>query len=321
LLVCDASVKDEIRSMKEELRSRVWKSAAHKWLGFGRLLFSPGHHLVNMASGGGVRILDLDAFKEGNWSWYACREYPNTEVYSLTTDPDRYRKYYTHPYRPPNHHLILVNPPSSDPSPLSQFSSHFFDVISSRSFPTTVSALTTPSFTSQQLLEEAARILKADGFIELLLIEPTLDHNGPASQVWLENAGLVPSMTPFTASPEIREEDAPGFPFSTTTQAIVEEQRLHRFEDLLPLILQAGFAREGVSKCRVWMPAIEGGDQLSAVTSRLGRICYEEAFGAEAGERLEQLWKIIKEEKEQGGKDAGFRWTKVYVKGSLCERC
>lgn len=57
------------------------------------------------------------------------------------------------------------------------------------------------------------------------------------------------------------------------------------------------------------MPALDGGDELSCVTSRLGRGMYEKAFG----EQCAGLWRVLDAEARGGGEGPGFRWVKCFA--------
>jgi hypothetical protein len=60
---------DDLEETKAALKKRAWFSMAVKWLYFGRILFSPGHHLLRLnvgeedrrpRTGEELRVLDLD---------------------------------------------------------------------------------------------------------------------------------------------------------------------------------------------------------------------------------------------------------------------
>ncbi|CAZ82070.1 unnamed protein product [Tuber melanosporum] len=235
------------------LERRTWFLSAMKWLSFERVLFSPGHHLMVLNSGG--TILDLDG--------------GGIALTSLATIP-----------------------------------SASIDVIVSHSLPHVF--LTTASSTSHdqqilQILRELHRVLKPSGYLELTIVDPLLNNMGPLTTAYIANRIL---------------------PTPTAAQGVIKPSRgiLKALKTMGPT--EGGLWAE-VKTCDMWMPTTSIGDELSTVTSRVGRLLYDELYTTrEAGVLAEGvleitdggMWADAGIVEECGRENTAFKWAKCYAR-------
>ncbi|KAL7276369.1 hypothetical protein RUND412_000636 [Rhizina undulata] len=234
----EAVMDEETILLRSILEKRAWFLMSLMWLSFGRLLFSPGHHLLNL---GGVveemRILDLDGTAVGDWAWLCAREYPGAYIYNL--DPAAASS-----IQPENVRRVEIDKLTS----LAALPSNSFDVISSRMLPAFVE-----KSEWHPILKECYRVLKRDGYIELTIVDPILNNMGPLTKQWILENVLQNSPRTFDIRPS---------------------------KTVLPCLDDTGFT--DVKKCWVWVPATSIGDELSTVTSRVGRYLFDELYGKQA---------------------------------------
>jgi hypothetical protein len=139
-----------------------------KWLSFGRVLFSPAHHELQLADE--PRVLIVDGLGS-DWSYYVALTYKMASVYNLCPDslssptsswPDPEQK------APRNHFQI---PFSGLASPI-PFPKGFFNAVVFR-FPITASEDAYKFFVS-----ECKRVLRPGGFLEVAVLDLDLVNMG-----------------------------------------------------------------------------------------------------------------------------------------------
>ncbi|CUS08788.1 unnamed protein product [Tuber aestivum] len=265
------------------LERRTWFLSAMKWLSFERVLFSPGHHLMVLNSGG--TILDLDAGGIAS----------NIQTLILPTSP-RPPPTAIHP---PN--LAFITAPSL--TSLATIPSASVDVIVSHSLPRIF--LSTASSTPHdqqisQILRELHRILKPSGYLELTIVDPLLNNMGPLTTAYIANRVLP----------------------APTAQGVIKPSRgiLKALKSMGPT--EMGLWAE-VKTCDMWMPTTSIGDELSTVTSRVGRFLYDELYATgEAGVlatgvvevKEGGMWADAEIVEECGRENTAFKWAKCYAR-------
>lgn len=320
---------DELESIRAAMKKRVWFLMAIKWLYFGRVLFSPGHHLLQLyaedetrpRTGDELRVLDLDGPALGmwnsapffvifanhlpaDWSWQASLEYPESFIHVTTStgtshhSPISSFEFLQEYMSPRNHRRTQIPLGHVTLAPLATGS---MDVISSRYLP---------AFVTRDgwlpLMLECQRVLKSDGYLELTILDPVLNDMGPMLRHWILEHTL--------SDPEHPR----GFDIMPS-------------KSVLAALREAGFEEKEINKVWMWMPAVNAGDELSSVTSSIARFLYdelycprpeeeEEAAGAPRAHYESEVWsnKAIMEECRQY--NTAFRWLKVYVRKSPTKR-
>lgn len=303
---CDDSFEEaEFIHEKQKLEAVAWFLSASKWLSFGRLLFSPGHHLLCMGQSDAellglddLRILDLDGPALCGWSWHLALEYPAALVYNITTSQSYFDSYGLQHMQPLNHRLVLTESLTS----LQPLESNSFDVITARSLPRILQ-----QYEWIPLLKECHRILKPDGYIELTIVDTLLNNMGPVTRGWIEEHIIDPLL-------------------AATEQGEERTIDLHPSKSILQNLEAAGLV--DIHKCWVWMPAGSIGDELSSVTSRVGRYFYDELFGSwdsgfESGDAIDagivprhelSLWSDPRVQAECIKENTAFRWLKCHAR-------
>ena len=296
----DSAEKASFIYEKQRLESVVWFLSASKWLSFGRLLFSPGHHLLCMGQTDiqdigidDMRILDLDGPALAGWSWHLAYEYPSALVYNITTSKRYFQNYGVRHMQPLNHRLVLTESLTS----LRPLESDSFDVITARALPRVLK-----KHEWIPLLKECYRVLKPDGYIELTIVDTVLNNMGPITKAWIEQNIIEPAL----AMGGSRNID------------------LHPSRSILQNLEAANLV--DVHKCWVWVPAGSIGDELSSVTSRVGRYFYNDLFGnwgLDASDPSEpdfkahhelELWNDRRVQKECEKENTAFRWLKCHAR-------
>ncbi|CAK3896539.1 nascent polypeptide-associated complex subunit alpha, muscle-specific form-like [Lecanosticta acicola] len=191
-----------------------------KWLSFGRVLFSPAHNEVQLASESKVLVVDG---LSSDWSYYVALSYPGAEVYNLSTNlpgsPSFSWPVEEDEKPPPNHHQYRL----ANIETLFPFPKGFFNAVVFR-FPT---AATENAYTA--CISECKRVLRPAGFLEVAMLD--LD---------LMNMGI-------RARKAVRD-------LKTRMQLQDQEVCLRNLSDILvQLIGRRGF--EGVQRCIVGVPA------------------------------------------------------------------
>jgi len=289
---------------KQKLESVVWFLSASKWLSFGRLLFSPGHHLLCMAQMDAellgiddMKILDLDGPALGGWSWHLAYEYPAALVYNITTSKRYFENYGLQHMQPLNHRLVLTESLTS----LQPLESSSFDVITARALPRILQ-----KHEWIPLLKECHRVLKPDGYIEVTIVDTLLNNMGPVTRAWIEENIINPALS--------RDAGCEGGGIDP-----------HPSKSILHNLEAAGLV--DIHKCWVWMPAGTIGDELSFVTSRVGRYFYDELFANWGANRTEApsdsgikthrelgLWSDPRVQAECARDNTAFRWLKCHAR-------
>ncbi|CCX31248.1 Similar to hypothetical protein [Tuber melanosporum Mel28]; acc. no. XP_002837879 [Pyronema omphalodes CBS 100304] len=312
---------DESENLRTALRKRIWFLMAVKWLYFGRVLFSPGHHLLMMGgeesldgapprTGDELRVLDLDGPAMADWAWHTAREYPDAFVYvTYSTDSPLNSPIspLTAEYASPAN-LRRVQLPIGHTS-LAPLQTGSIDVISSRFLPSLI-----PKDGWLPLVLELGRVLKYDGYIELTILDPVLNDMGPLLRAWILENVLSDPTHPRTFD-------------------------IMPSKSVLSALREAGFG--DIQKVWMWMPAVSVGDELSTVTSRIGRFLYDELYcpkeggrgsGAMGGEGLgeqqiggheeSEVWRDEAVMEECRRHNTAFRWLRVWArKGSGAGNC
>ncbi|TGZ81141.1 hypothetical protein EX30DRAFT_395938 [Ascodesmis nigricans] len=289
---------EEMQKLKHVVKDKLWFLMTLKWQYFGRVLFSPGHHLLHLGKVGygsrpstaeELRILDLDGPMTADWAWHCAYEYPDAIVYSLTTSTNEtaISPLTTQFMPPPNQRRIQI-PSLTD---LSSLPSNSFDAISSR----TISRYIKKS-DWLPLLRECHRLLKHDGYIEFTIVDPVLNSMGPQTRQWiLDNI--------------LKNEHPRMFDIMPS-------------KTLLKILPEAGF--DDIGKVWVWVPATSIGDELSTVTSMMGRYLYDEVYGSSSNDEDEGiqapkehmelgLWSDEVVMEECAKNNTAFRWLKCHA--------
>lgn len=154
------------------------------------------------------------------------------------------------------------------------------------------------------ILRECARVLKPSGYFEITAVDPVMSNMGPRTRAWIiDHVAPVNNMKP-----------------SNMILAALEQLSEKSKEVLF----------KEVNRCWAWMPTTSIGDELSTVTSMVGRHLYDELFapaegdydgglGVEvahglSGKRECKLWKDEKVIEECQNGDTAFRWLKCYAR-------
>lgn len=146
-------------------------------------------------------------------------------------------------------------------------------------------------------------MLKHDGYLELSILDPVLNDMGPKLRAWILDHILSDPAHP-------RSFDI--MPSKT----------------VLTTLREAGFT--DVSKVWMWMPATSAGDELSSVTSSIGRYLYDELYCPRPEEDRDEesrgdkprrhyendVWMDEDIMEECRRHNTAFRWLKVYVRKS-----
>ncbi|KAG5948389.1 hypothetical protein E4U53_006310 [Claviceps sorghi] len=169
---CSSSPND-VTSLAQ-VKLRVGSMTVSKWLTFGHVLFSEIRHQLNPgeASARGHSILVVDGLGNDDWSFYAAETYPSASFFNLSpraplppalkNDPKRF------PLSLPNHHQVQYTS-HLDKFP---FASQSFDGVVYR-FPPVA-----PESHYRNIISEARRVLRPDGYIELSILDFDLIHMG-----------------------------------------------------------------------------------------------------------------------------------------------
>lgn len=170
---CSAVSSDE-ESPLAQVNLRVGSMTVSKWLSFGHVLFSDIRHELDLAKdpAKGLSILVIDGLGNDDWSFYAAETYPAASLYNLSpraalpaemrTCPSSF------PLSPPNHHQVQYTC-HLDKFP---FAAHSFDGLVYR-FP-----VAAPESHYRNIVNEARRVLRPGGYIELSVLDADLNSMG-----------------------------------------------------------------------------------------------------------------------------------------------
>ncbi|KAK0392073.1 hypothetical protein NLU13_1571 [Sarocladium strictum] len=157
-----------------QVNLRVGSMTVSKWLSFGHVLFSDVRHELVPVEGSLKRhsILVVDGLGNDDWSFYAAETYPAATFFNLSPRaplPEELQSSPTgFPLSPPNHHQI-------------QYTSHL------EKFPFAPQSFTSLVYrfpvaaseaTYRNILTEARRVLKPDGYLELSILDVDLNNMG-----------------------------------------------------------------------------------------------------------------------------------------------
>lgn len=167
------------RQALEQLNTSMWIIEASRFLNAGKLLNSPAvKDLVTRSHKGDpttgcMRILDLGGLPNCDWAWHCACEYPNSKVYTATTDAhlinDSIRG-------PRNHRCNAVSKLWELPYP-----DNHFDGISTRSLFTYLKNEKPLGQTFDEYdlcLRECLRCLKPGGYLEYFLLDSEIINSG-----------------------------------------------------------------------------------------------------------------------------------------------
>lgn len=157
-----------------QVNLRVGSMTVSKWLTFGHVLFSDIRHDLAPVKTSLSRhsILVIDGLGNDDWSFYAAETYPATSFFNLSpraplpaelkNSPSGF------PLSPANHHQVQYTS-HLDKFP---FAPQSFDAVVYR-FPTAASEAH-----YRNILSEARRVLRPDGYIELSILDSDLNNMG-----------------------------------------------------------------------------------------------------------------------------------------------
>lgn len=157
-----------------QVNLRVGSMTVSKWLTFGHVLFSEIRHQIITVETAlkSHSILVIDGLGNDDWSFYAAETYPSASFFNLSPRaplPAEVKNSPTgFPLSPPNHHQVQYTS-HLDKFP---FAPQSFDAVVYR-FPTVAS-----ESHYRNVLSEARRVLRPDGYIELSILDSDLNHMG-----------------------------------------------------------------------------------------------------------------------------------------------
>ena len=135
-----------------------------KWLTFGRILFSPAHHEVQLA--GESRILVIDGLGD-DWSHYVATSYPNAIVYNLGISTSKNSG--SSGWGPLKNYRHFNHPSLSTPLP---FPRGFFAAVVFR-FP-----MAAREYEYQACILESKRVLRPGGHLEVVALDIDMMNMG-----------------------------------------------------------------------------------------------------------------------------------------------
>lgn len=157
-----------------QVNLRVGSMQVSKWLTFGHVLFSPVRDelLPMVGSLNRHSILVIDGLGNDDWSFYAAETYPAATFFNLSPrmplPTGQQGSQTTSPLSPPNHHQIYYKS-NADKFP---FGTQSFTCVVYR-FPTAA-----PESHYRNVINEARRVLKPGGYIELSILDVDMNNMG-----------------------------------------------------------------------------------------------------------------------------------------------
>lgn len=157
-----------------QVNLRVGSMTVSKWLTFGHVLFSPVRDELVPVVGSLKRhsILVIDGLGNDDWSFYAAETYPAATFFNLspraplpTEQPSSHSSF---PLSPPNHHQIQHRSPAER----LPFGPQSFTCVVYR-FPAAA-----PESHYRNVINEARRVLKPGGYIELSILDFDMNNMG-----------------------------------------------------------------------------------------------------------------------------------------------
>ncbi|CAK7274584.1 hypothetical protein SEPCBS57363_006239 [Sporothrix epigloea] len=174
--LCSQDSKDN--SILLQVKLRVSSMTVSKWLTFGQVLFSPAHDGIVKAVSApdGHSVLVVDGLGNDDWSFYAAETYPAAAFFNLSARAphfvDRHCSASAFPLSLPNHHQIRYTL-CADKLP---FGPEFFHTVVFR-FPAAA-----PTSHYKNIVDEACRVLKPGGYLELSILDLDLNNMGPRTR-------------------------------------------------------------------------------------------------------------------------------------------
>ncbi|KAI5796510.1 hypothetical protein EDC01DRAFT_776427 [Geopyxis carbonaria] len=192
------------REAGEEIMTSLWALMALRWLNYGKVVISPGHHALLAASAKQLtrratvkfddraaqmladragledgdererrRVLDLGGMPVADWGWHCAMDYPKVKVYTVTQRPASRTPPSSPappaPKGPRNHRHLAVERLYRLPFP-----ANHFDVVSAR----TLFLILRPD-EYERALDECMRVLKPGGHLEFALFDADIVNAGP----------------------------------------------------------------------------------------------------------------------------------------------
>lgn len=156
-----------------QVNLRVGSMSVSKWLTFGHVLFSPVRDELVPVVGSLKRhsILVIDGLGNDDWSFYAAETYPAATFFNLSPRaplPTEQSSHSSFPLSPPNHHQIQYKS-NAEKLP---FGPQSFTCVVYR-FPTAA-----PESHYRNVINEARRVLKPGGYIELSILDMDMNNMG-----------------------------------------------------------------------------------------------------------------------------------------------
>ncbi|PHH73664.1 hypothetical protein CDD80_3646 [Ophiocordyceps camponoti-rufipedis] len=170
----DCSAISEDESPWAQVNLRVGSMTVSKWLTFGQVLFSDLRHELDVADEEDERvsILVVDGLGNDDWSFYAAETYPAASFYNLSPraalSAEMRKSPSSFPLSPANHHQVQYMS-HLDKFP---FPSQRFHCVVYR-FP-----VAAPESHYRNIINEARRVLRPGGFIELSVLDADLNSMG-----------------------------------------------------------------------------------------------------------------------------------------------
>lgn len=161
-----------------QVNLRVGSMQVSKWLTFGHVLFSPVRDELLPMAGSLNRhsILVIDGLGNDDWSFYAAETYPAATFFNLSPrmplSAGQQGSHGSSPHSPPNHHQIQYKS-HLDKLP---FGTQSFTCVVYR-FPTAA-----PESHYRNVINEARRVLKPGGYIELSILDVDMNNMGNRSR-------------------------------------------------------------------------------------------------------------------------------------------
>lgn len=157
-----------------QLQEAMWALDALKYLNGGSLIASPASKRL-----GGkrrARVLDLGGHGACEWAWQLAYDYPNIEIYTVSTSPQAVNNGIK---GPSNHRQISVSQLWKLP-----FGNNQFDIISARSLHALLKTEHPSGETMDEYdlcLKECRRCLKPGGYLEFFIMDAKIQRAGPVA--------------------------------------------------------------------------------------------------------------------------------------------
>ncbi|PFH60215.1 hypothetical protein XA68_11311 [Ophiocordyceps unilateralis] len=170
----DCSAVSDDESPWAQVNLRVGSMTVSKWLTFGHVLFSDIRHELDLVDSAAERvsILVVDGLGNDDWSFYAAETYPAASFYNLSPraalSAELRKSPSSFPLSPANHHQVQYMS-HLDKFP---FAPQSFNCVVYR-FP-----VAAPESHYRNIVNEARRVLRPGGFIELSVLDADLNSMG-----------------------------------------------------------------------------------------------------------------------------------------------